>query len=183
VRPITLRPKAGADWATEIRRLWAEGEFRVIELAKAVVRAKLQLRRGEWTALWLDSNVPFSQRKAEMLVVVGARLAWANPQTFAHLPQGWSILYYLARIERIDLEDFIVRGIVHPRMTLSEAKKLLKVGHTADPMLKLLPDSNHLNRFSTFVRETLPLWSEDQRMLVRAELRDILSLISGVPAN
>ena len=118
-----------------------------------------------------------------MLVVVGARLAWANPQTFAHLPQGWSILYYLARIERIDLEDFIVRGIVHPRMTLSEAKKLLKVGHTADPMLKLLPVSNHLNRFSTFVRETLPLWSEDQRMLVRAELRDILSLISGVPAN
>ena len=77
MRPITLRPKAGADWATEIRRLWAEGEFRVIELAKAVVRAKLQLRRGEWTALWLDSNVPFSQRKAEMLSVSGARFILA----------------------------------------------------------------------------------------------------------
>ena len=118
-----------------------------------------------------------------MLVVIGARLAWANPQTFAHLPQGWTILYYLARIERVDLEDLITSGIVHPLMTLSEAKELLKLGHTADAMAKLPLVSKRLNRFSTFVRETLPFWSGDQRILVKAELQDILSLISSAPGS
>jgi hypothetical protein len=198
VPPITLPQKAGSHWAAEIRRIWAEGKFQVIELAKAVPRAKLQLRRGEWTALWLDSNVPFSQRKAEMLVVIGTRLGWANPQTFAHLPQGWSILYYLARMERVALNDLIARGVVHPCLTLSEAKDLLKLGPSAKATAKLPPVSKRLNQFSTFVHpggrtvmntggatvhETFQLWSEEQRRVVQAELEEILSLIPVARAS
>ena len=118
-----------------------------------------------------------------MLVVIGTRLAWANQQTFAHLPQGWSILYYLARIERVVLEDLIACGIVHPWLTLNEAKNLLKLGRAAITMAKLLPVTNRLNRFRTFVLETLVFWSENQRNLVLAEMEVILSLIRVAPAT
>ena len=88
-----------ARWIAEIQRVWAQSGTRTLELARVVNVARGRLPYGQWTALWTSGQMPFSKRKAEMLVVVGARLDWMDAQTFAHLPRGWSILYCLARLK------------------------------------------------------------------------------------
>src|SRR2546427_5418469 len=43
----------------------------------------------------------------------------------ANLPRGWNILYCLTRLDRHTVERLIRGGIVHPKLTLREAKELV----------------------------------------------------------
>src|SRR2546430_17003305 len=60
-----------------------------------------------------------------MLVAIGERWSWADAQTFAHLPTGWSILYQLAHLERATFEELLRQGVIHPRLKLWQARKLV----------------------------------------------------------
>ena len=171
------------DWAAKIRQVWSEGRARIIDLAKATLAAKQELQHGEWTALWLDGNMPFSKRKAEMLVCIGRNLGWANAQTFAHLPQSWSTLYYLARLGRKPLEDLIACGIVTPELRLFEAKQLLKPGSGSRKVFSSASIQSELRHFSTFIEQTHRLWSPEDIETVVARLNRIICLLECAPCN
>src|SRR2546430_2306483 len=114
-----------SDWIGEITRLWGQGGANTLELARMVRLVRSRMPRGEWTALWRSGRLPFSKRKAEMLVAIGERWSWADAQTFAHLPTGWSILYQLAHLERATFEELLRQGVIHPRLKLWQARKLV----------------------------------------------------------
>ncbi len=65
-----------AEWIGQIQTLWANGAESRLELASllSTIRNHLRQRRGAWSSLWESDEIPFSKRKAEKLVVVGAGL-------------------------------------------------------------------------------------------------------------
>src|SRR5262245_19129582 len=125
VSDVTPVPDQLSDWIGHITTVWARGAGSTLELAQVVWMARKRLPYGEWTRLWKTASLPFSKRKGEMLAVIGNRLGWVNAQTFAHLPWGWSALYHLAQLDRETFETLRKEGIIHPRLTLLEAKVLL----------------------------------------------------------
>jgi len=159
-----------ADWTEEIKRAWAAGPANTLALARVVLPARMQFPHGEWMELWESGDLPFSCRKAEMLLVIGNGLAWASAQTFANLPHGWSVLYYLAQLGRRDLERMILEGAVHPRLKLREAKALVVLtGRRPEKRGKArmyrVPD-----KLEAFVEETLKDWSAEQRQSAQSRL-------------
>lgn len=119
----------------------------------------------------MERRLPFSKRKAEMLVVVGREFGELDAETFARLPGGWSILYQLALLRRPDFETLLVHKRIHPALTLAEAKRLVA-------QFKGQPDAKNprlnfklrLRHFIDFVHEISSDLSAADRDLIRAEL-------------
>jgi len=163
-----------ADWETKIRECFTRRNTTTVDLAKLIYAARSALPFGEWTHLWISPCRPFSKRKAEMLVVVGRELGVIDTQMFAHLPAGWSTLYYLARLARPLLNSLIADGTIHPALTLAEARSLLvrfngrRAQSARRPNVRL-----RLRQFEHFVRATSESWTPADRELVRAELQKL----------
>jgi hypothetical protein len=175
----------GRTWPERIRAIWARGGANTLELARTVRSARAELKRGEWCALWVSDAMPFSRRKAQMLLVIADGLDWANVNTCSHLPQGWRILYCLARLKREHLDHLIAEGVVHPRLKLAEAKELIQHLAGQSPFAsnsrpKVL---DRLNRLSQFVAATLEDWSPEQCALAKETLLEIATSIEAGPTQ
>jgi len=168
-------------WATEINRFFAQGASSTLALARVVAAARGSLARGQWTALWSSGRIPFSKRKAEMLVVIGNKLAWLNAQTFAHLPHGWSVLYQLAHLPQDILEQSIENGRVHSALTLREARTLVAEFH-GRPLPRQSGQTgirSRLRQLGRFVRQTLGEWSAADRFFATEQLKEIMEHIAS----
>jgi len=129
---ITSAPTCGreipfesvGDCIAEIIRVFSQRSCNTRALAKLMAAVRTRLCHGQWTALCKSRRLPFSKKKADMLVSVGKNIADLNEQTFAQLPHGWSILYQLSRLDRARLLDLIRDGAIHSGLTLQEAKEL-----------------------------------------------------------
>jgi hypothetical protein len=141
------------------------------------------MEHGQWSRLWRSPRIPFSKRKAEMLVTVGEALGGLTAQKSAHLPSAWNTLYYLAQLGRGLIEQLIAEGRIHPRLLLREARELLaeyKLGKARKSRAPLAL-AGRLNRFSNFVLAHVAKWSSPERQLVRAELKRLLKVVSTKP--
>jgi hypothetical protein len=106
-----------------------------------------------------------------MLVLIGKNLGGLDAQNSAHLPSGWNTLYFLARLEGPVLENLILDGIVHPGLTLNEAKELL--AKFKEPKGGKAPRSTFRQRFKKFqdfIQTNLPVWNAEERDWARSEL-------------
>lgn len=170
-----------ADWALVITSLVVRGRTETRELARLVYDAKKKLLRGQWTELWRSPGIPFSKRKAEMLAAIGQGLGALNPQTFAHLPVGWSILYQLSRLNLEVLHRHIHDGLIHPNLTLAEAKSLVAAfnGRAKNENSQRPKIKQRLRRFVEFVHETIEKWSPEERSLAHIELTALLDEIGN----
>lgn len=164
----------------EIIAAWSRGSAHTMEMAKVVLAARHRLRYGEWSKLWQSGRMPFSKRKGEMLVVIGERLGWIDAQTFAHLPVGWSVLYWLARLERKAFKELLRGGIIHPKLTLAESKRLAK--NSSDRSKASATQNGNIGRrlqlFTKYVLQHLDSWSSEERRLVARELSQLVQQIS-----
>src|SRR2546430_6362101 len=100
-----------------------------------------------------------------MLVAIGERWSWADAQTFAHLPTGWSIVYQLAHLERATFEELLRKGVIHPRLKLWQARKLVAQyqGKSIEVTSSKARVRERMRRFEDFVRTTLPDWTPEER--------------------
>jgi hypothetical protein len=175
------------DWAGEIRRLWAKGNGASLELAKVVSAAKTRLQRryGQWSRLWKsEQKMPVSKRTADMLAAIGDQMGGLDSQTSANLPRGWNILYCLTRLDRQTLELLIQQEVIHPKLTLREAKALvarLKGKQTEDSARKANV-RERLRRFAGIVRDTLSDWDSDQLELATETLTQLIEEIGATEA-
>jgi hypothetical protein len=165
------------DEARRIWLVWSKGD-NTFELARAVAETKVGLRRGQWTALWRSTQMPFCRRKAEILVAIDLRLGWAeaNAHICARLPRAWLTLYYLARLPRANLESLVEIGVVHPRLTLAQARDLVEGIANRCPLGAVKPPSvlRRLQKLKDFVDSTLQQWSPEQLALAESELEAII---------
>src|SRR6266511_6321019 len=162
-----------AEWIEQIQTLWANGAESRLELASLIstIRNHLRQRRGDWSSLWESSEIPFSKRKAEKLVVVGAGLGWAvNANACSHLPTEWDALYYIAKLDRSIQVRLIDEREIRPTLTVGEARDLF-IRFRGKP-LKNNPRKarfrERLRRFEDFFLAHLPNCSQAEKDLARA---------------
>ncbi len=165
----------------EIMRAWSRGTRSTLELARLMSTVRKQLPRGKWAALWKSGQMPFARRKGHMLVVIGEGLGWASVQTFAHLPPGWSILYHLARLKRRTLERLLQQAVIHPGLTLLEARRIVTefTDHPIETKSSGARVAQRLKRFEEFVRATLLDWTAVERQRATEGLTQLLEQIRG----
>ncbi len=172
-QPIEQCPaEALPEWTSRINSVWARGVTNTLELVRVVCAARRALPRGQWAQLWKSDRMPFAQRKGEMLVAIGKRLDWINPQTFARLPCRWSILYQLSRLEKATLLALIARGTIHPRLTCRAAQELVASFRCQSVATKASRNSLllRLRKFQAFITENAQTWSPAECELVHASL-------------
>ena len=148
-------------------------------VARVIGSARSRLHRGQWVHVL--KSLPFSKRKADMLATVGKRLAWLNGQMFAHLPIGWSILYQLAQLERIDFEQSLFQGTIHSKLMLREARELVTQfngGPKKNPAVETSV-RRRLQLFRKHVQRTLPDWNPEEHELAGTELTGLLQQNKG----
>lgn len=180
VVPIThhSRLRSMAGWISEIKDVVGKGRASTIELAQILCAAKRKLLYGQWTEMWKSGQIPFSKRKGEMLVVIGRNLGNLDAQNSAHLPLAWNTLYYLARLDCLVLENLILDGIVHPGLTLNEAKELFKgkaKGRARKPNLR-----QRLQKLQEFIQGHFDDWTNEEREWARCELLRLAGRLRGL---
>src|SRR5262245_60516865 len=75
----------GERWAQEICSAWANGTSHTLVLARITCQAKQTMPYGAWAQMWRSGQMPFSKRKADMLVCIGRNAGGIDEQTFARL--------------------------------------------------------------------------------------------------
>jgi hypothetical protein len=181
----TTHPRAITDWIAEIRRAWSSGAHSTLALARVVSGAREALRQNAiWNRLWHNglSKVPFSKRKAEMLARVGFELGNVDTQTFAHLPSGWTTLYYLAQLGRRTVERLIREERVHPDLTWKEAKTLLaELQPNRHRGARRSAMRDRLARFAGFIEAAAAEWAPEEQRFARREFARWVSLVPAAP--
>jgi hypothetical protein len=134
------------------------------------------MKRGLWSDLWRSPRLPFSKRKAEMLVSIGQVLGALNAKNSAHLPTAWNTLYHIAQLGQELARQLITEGRIHPRMALREARNLAKQYGSKTVHQSRAPSTlrRRLNRFSDFLLTHSAGWTTDDCEFVRAELQRLL---------
>ena len=117
-----------------------------------------------------------SKRTGDALLAINAGLGWANVQTFAHLPAGWSIHLELAKLDRTTLERLIEEEEVMPTLTLSKAQALVAqlLGKSTKKKTTRTILLEGLRRFENFLLAILPGCSPAEKQLARATLSRLL---------
>ena len=182
---IRSKPYNIDGWVEEISRTWKGGSENTLALARLLHRARRSMEHGQWSRLWRSERVPFSKRKAEMLVIVGQGLEEVNANNCAHLPSSWRTLYYLAQLGSELAERLIAQGRIHPRLQLRQARELLaefkpesvKKASVSSPL------EWRLDRFFKFVQSHAANWTPPERELFRAELKRFLKIVPSQSNN
>jgi len=147
-----------------------------------VSAAKTRLPYGQWSQQWKSGYMPFSKSTADRLAVIGQRMGGLDSATSLNLPRGWNILYCLARLDQGTLEQLIEQGVVHPGLTLRQAKELgaqLR-GKRATAKVRKVNVRERLLRFADFLDANLPAWTPEEREQAQSKLREILHQIEAV---
>jgi hypothetical protein len=167
-----------ADWTKMIYNAWSRGADSTLQLARLMSRARQCLRYGSWGRLWRSGTLPFSRRKGQMLVLIGAELGGLNAQNSARLPNSWNTLYFLARLGQTAVEQLIAQGRIGPKLSLREAKSLLR-GPPAEsePKNSCSKLMARLARLAALIRAESGSWPVEERRAVR---RQILALANEI---
>ena len=167
-------------WLEEIHRLWAQGATSTLALVRVVCHARTTLGYGSWKRLWEPGLMPFSKRKADMLVAIGRGIGEIDAQTFAHLPRGWSILYYLSQLGQAVVEQLVRAGTIHPELTLQEARALAARHNGKEPPAPQQKLRQKLRQFEKFVAASLSEWTVEKRRWTQARLNRLANRVAPV---
>ena len=168
----------------EIKQVWSQGAGNSLALARVVWDTRRYLPHGQWErALKL---LPFSKRKANMLATVGKGLNWVTGQMIAQIPAGWSILYQLVQLKRATFERLLEEGVIHPGLSLQEARELLAKfkGRRRQPNAQRSAVIRRwLQQFRIYVRRTVKDWRPEEREMAKSKLAGLLELIEAGDGN
>jgi len=174
-----------SEWIGEIKKVWARDAASTLDLARVVSAAKTHLRRqyGQWSRLWKSGQkIPISKSTADRLALIGEAMGDLDLATSLNLPRGWNILHCLAHLDRQTLDQLIRQNVVHPELTLRQARELVFQFNGG----RRVADSKRFNvqmrlgRFARFVRSTLKDWSSGERHWVGTKLGELIAQIREV---
>jgi hypothetical protein len=179
------------DWIDLICRAWQQRSADTLsdnlELGQLVWQARQTLSgHGEWSHLFQygRGRLPFSKRKADHFVAIGQVFGGSGGESTtknmcSQLPPGWRILSSLARLGRPLVEQLVIEGRIHPRLSLSASRALL--AELLPESRKKIPRSRLRNRFRSFakfIHQNSPNWSAEDSQYAQHELRRLLDQIS-----
>jgi|GEM_PF-876272 len=113
-----LRPPAGADeqvWAARITACWRASVEAIFEVGRLLAAAKEVLPHGKFGAM-IESDLPFGERTAQMLMAIAADARITNAKHVSHLPASWGTLYELTKLPDDEFERCLSDGTIRPDM-------------------------------------------------------------------
>ena len=112
--------------------------------------------------------------------LVGQRMGRLGSQTSESLPRGWNILYCLASLDRATLEQLIEQKVVHPKVTLRQARDLVARlrGTRTHASTRKASVREWLRRSAEYVSTQSPDWSEEVRELAAEGLTQLIEQIA-----
>jgi hypothetical protein len=93
-------------WAARIAECWRSSVEGIIRTGRLLIEAKADLPHGEFGSM-IEANLPFGERVAQMLMVIGADARLSNPKFLAVLPPSYGTLYDLTRLSDDELEEAV----------------------------------------------------------------------------
>lgn len=82
---------------------------------------------------WVNAEMPWGLDTAERFMSISRAFADATPEVLAALPKPWTTLFELSRLNPARLHNAIEAGVVTPKTTHVEAKKLTAADGDSDP--------------------------------------------------
>jgi hypothetical protein len=127
--------------------------------------------------------MPFSKRKAEVLIAIYRGIGETDAQTFARLPHGWSILYHLSQLGQAVVERLVREGTIHPALTLREARMLVAKHKGQQLSDQRKSPRQKLREFEKFVEATLSEWTVEERQWVQSRLISLAGRVDLGPSS
>jgi hypothetical protein len=173
-------------WIEEINQAAGGRVGWVIQTGECFTKAKADLGRRRWGLLFGPGGVKFSQRRAEMFMAIVRCPVLTDPKTFSNLPGCWTVLHALSKVPVEVLTQAIGSGLVHPEMTLQEARELAKAhrvgatGPAPEQGDKDFDIDQRLNRLDSYLRREAARWPLEHRPELAAALREVATrLLEG----
>jgi Protein of unknown function (DUF3102) len=117
--------KTRAQWVAVIRGFEKKTAQSLIELGRALQRAKADIPHGEFTNMLRD-DLRMDVRLARALMILGRNHRFAKGTNFALLPPTLSTLAVLAKASEEDFETGVASGAINPGMTARNAYAIVK---------------------------------------------------------
>jgi hypothetical protein len=120
---LTKLPRA-EQWAERICTQLGKSVESIIEAGRLLVKAKADLAHGEWSRMFADELLPFSQNTAQRLMKIAEHPQLSNTAHVQYLPPSWGTLYELTKAEPKRLTAAFKDGIITPDMKRRDVKAL-----------------------------------------------------------
>ena len=113
----------------EIAATWRKSVENIIDTGRLLIRAKQELSHGKFQKMFgdkssLDDKLPFSLRKAEMLMKIAEHPVISDPKLVSLLPPSWSTLHALTQLPDEILKEELAKGAINSATQREEIKNL-----------------------------------------------------------
>lgn len=128
---IPIEREAHAEyWADRVCKSHAASVEQIIQTGRDLLAAKAKLSHGEWGRLTGETTrqplLPFSERAAQMYMVIARHAILSNPNHGADLPASWRTLAQLASLPAPTVERLIAEDAIHPELPRSDAEAMVR---------------------------------------------------------
>jgi DNA polymerase III sliding clamp (beta) subunit (PCNA family) len=121
------------EWARLISAEWQNGEDRRILLIESriktgalLLKAKDDLRHGEFGKMFSNAEVPFGQDKAGRLMAIARHHAIGDSAHARNLPPSEYTLYLLTRLPTELLNQMLADGRLHPDLERRDVEQIIR---------------------------------------------------------
>lgn len=108
------------DYVEAITTAWHSAREEVIRVGQLIAQAKAELPHGAFTAM-IEEELPFSANTAQRLMKIGTDEKLTNTALVQHLPNSWSILHELTKLDNNKFLEGIGTGRIHSDMSRKDA--------------------------------------------------------------
>ena len=115
-------------WAQRITAAWRQGFDSVMLAGVLLMEAKKQLPHGDFLAM-VETELPFGRRVAQKLMVIAADERIAKASKLTHLPQEWTTLYELTRLDNEQFEAAFDSGAISAEAGRGVVAQFVKKAH------------------------------------------------------
>ena len=112
-------------WAVLINAAWRKSHESIFEAGRLLIAAKESLPHGEWVAM-CESGLLFQPRTAQRIMAIASDARLANTTHASHLPQSWTTLYELTRLDDDQFQTGIDEGLIRPDMERKDITTVAK---------------------------------------------------------
>lgn len=110
-------------WAIRIAARWRMGVESIIATGRLIIEAKAALPHGQFGTM-IREQLPFGERQAQMLMVIGAHPRMSNPQYVSLLPPTLGTIYDATRLSDDEWEMGVESGIIRPDMERADIDQI-----------------------------------------------------------
>jgi Protein of unknown function (DUF3102) len=113
------------EWAARISARWQDAAQDFIETGKELIAAKADLGHGAFLKM-IEERLPFSARKAQMLMRIAENPVLSNTKHVSHLPPSWGTLYRLTELPDRELEQMLTDGRINADSERKDVDDIIK---------------------------------------------------------